>query len=97
MEEFLRRKRTLVEAGCWKEEDFVKVEELGFGNGGMVLKVRHRVTEIVMARKVRPLHPPVPLKRWAGPSHKNWFWFQAIHIRFTYTHLRAVLARTLLL
>lgn len=52
MEEFVRRKRMVLEAGSWKEEDFIKLEELGFGNGGMVLKVRHRVTEIVMARKV---------------------------------------------
>ena len=50
----MRRKRMVLEAGSWKEEDFIKLEELGFGNGGMVLKVRHRVTEIVMARKVRP-------------------------------------------
>lgn len=56
MEEFLRRKRTVAEAGSWKENDFIKLEELGFGNGGMVLKVKHRETGIVMARKVRP-HP----------------------------------------
>ena len=64
MEEFLRRKRTVAEAGSWKENDFIKLEELGFGNGGMVLKVKHRETGIVMARKVRPHHPSV---RLCGP------------------------------
>lgn len=61
MEEFLRRKRSLAEAGSWKENDFIKLEELGFGNGGIVLKVKHRVTEIVMARKVSPHQPSVHL------------------------------------
>lgn len=56
MEEFVRRKRTVVEAGSLKEEDFAKLDELGSGNGGIVYKVRHRATGIVMARKVRPHH-----------------------------------------
>lgn len=56
MEEFVRRKRTVVEAGSLKEEDFAKLDELGCGNGGIVYKVRHRATGIVMARKVRPHH-----------------------------------------
>ena len=71
MEEFLRRKRSVVDAGCWKEEDFIKIEELGFGNGGIVLKVRHRVTDIVMARKVS--HCTRPSTSLAWPDHKSWF------------------------
>ena len=33
-------------------EDLEKLSELGFGNGGVVWKVRHRQSNLVMARKV---------------------------------------------
>ena len=34
------------------EEDFNKLGELGAGNGGVVTKVVHKNTQIIMARKV---------------------------------------------
>ena len=33
-------------------EDFEKLGELGAGNGGVVTKVRHKTSKLVMARKV---------------------------------------------
>jgi mitogen-activated protein kinase kinase 1 len=35
------------------DEDFEKLGELGAGNGGVVAKVLHRTTGLVMARKVQ--------------------------------------------
>jgi len=34
------------------DEDFEKLGELGSGNGGVVTKVLHRTTGLIMARKV---------------------------------------------
>lgn len=36
-----------------RPEDIVVLKELGSGNGGTVSKVMHKVTETIMARKVR--------------------------------------------
>ena len=56
MKEFLEKKKTVVEifgpTSGMKEEDYERLEELGSGNGGSVLRVRHRLTDIEMARKV---------------------------------------------
>ncbi len=49
MEEFYFNKHDL---GDLKDEDFDKLDELGAGNGGVVTKVRHRPSGIIMARKV---------------------------------------------
>lgn len=49
---FLAEKRKIVEQGEMKEQHFLRMAELGFGNGGVVLKVEHKPTGIIMARKV---------------------------------------------
>ena len=50
LEEFLSQKQKV---GELLEEDFEKLGELGAGNGGVVTKVLHKPTELIMARKVR--------------------------------------------
>ena len=41
------------QVGELKDEDFDPICELGAGNGGVVNKVRHKPSGLVMARKVR--------------------------------------------
>ena len=53
LEEFLEEKRRIVSEGEMKEHHLLRMEELGFGNGGVVLKVQHKPTGIIMARKVK--------------------------------------------
>ena len=53
LEEFLEEKGKIVSEGEMKEHHLLRMEELGFGNGGVVLKVQHKPTGIIMARKVR--------------------------------------------
>lgn len=48
--QFLSNKQKI---GELRHEDFTKQGELGSGNGGVVLKVFHKSSAIVMARKVR--------------------------------------------
>ena len=50
LEEFLRDKQKI--KGELKNEDFERLEELGAGNGGVVLKENHKPTNLTMARKV---------------------------------------------
>lgn len=50
LEEFLKSREKI---GDLTSEDLSVEGELGSGNGGVVLKVRHRLTSIVMAKKVR--------------------------------------------
>jgi len=50
---FLEQKKKIVAEGEMKEQHLQRLEELGFGNGGVVLKVKHKPTGIIMARKVR--------------------------------------------
>lgn len=50
LEEFLRDKNKI--QGELREEDFERLRELGAGNGGVVVKVRHVPTELIMARKL---------------------------------------------
>ena len=52
LEEFLSQKQKV---GELLEEDFEKLGELGAGNGGVVTKVLHKPTKLIMARKVRAL------------------------------------------
>lgn len=52
---FLAEKKELVKCGELKDDHFQRISELGHGNGGVVLKVKHKPTGIVMARKVRTL------------------------------------------
>ena len=50
LEEFLSQKQKI---GELLEEDFEKLGELGAGNGGVVTKVCHHPSGLVMARKVK--------------------------------------------
>jgi len=50
LEEFLRDKQKI--KGELKDEDLERIEELGAGNGGVVLKVRHKPTGLIIARKL---------------------------------------------
>ncbi len=50
LEAFLTQK---AQVGELKDEDFDPICELGAGNGGVVNKVRHKPSGLVMARKVR--------------------------------------------
>lgn len=54
LEAFLTQKQKV---GELKDDDFEKISELGAGNGGVVFKVSHQPSGLVMARKVR-----LPLK-----------------------------------
>ena len=63
LEEFLKSRDKI---GDISNEDLSVEGELGFGNGGVVLKVRHRKTGTVMAKKVKISQigykiPPCPL------------------------------------
>lgn len=49
---FVEEKRKILEHGEMKEQHFVRQTELGFGNGGVVWKVQHKPTGIIMARKM---------------------------------------------
>lgn len=49
LEAFLTQKQKV---GELKDDDFEKICELGAGNGGVVFKVSHRPSGLIMARKV---------------------------------------------
>lgn len=49
LEAFLTQKQKV---GELKDDDFEKISELGAGNGGVVFKVSHKPSGLVMARKV---------------------------------------------
>ena len=51
--DFLEQKRKIISDGELRDLQFERLDELGFGNGGVVLKVKHTPSGIVMARKVR--------------------------------------------
>lgn len=51
LEAFLTQKQKV---GELKDDDFEKISELGAGNGGVVFKVSHKPSGLVMARKVSP-------------------------------------------
>lgn len=50
LEAFLTQK---AKVGELKDDDFERISELGAGNGGVVTKVQHKPSGLVMARKVR--------------------------------------------
>ncbi|XP_065672583.1 dual specificity mitogen-activated protein kinase kinase 1 isoform X2 [Hydra vulgaris] len=50
LEEFLRDKQKIKSE--LKDEDFERIQEIGAGNGGVVLKVNHKPTGLIMARKL---------------------------------------------
>ena len=49
---FDKFKLFLSKAGELSDDDFDKLGELGAGNGGVVTKVKHRPSGLIMARKV---------------------------------------------
>lgn len=49
LEAFLTQKQKV---GELKDDDFEKISELGAGNGGVVFKVSHKPSGLIMARKV---------------------------------------------
>ena len=49
LEAFLNQRKKM---GLLVAEDLEKLSELGFGNGGVVWKVRHKQSNYIMARKV---------------------------------------------
>ena len=49
LEAFLTQK---AKVGELKDDDFERISELGAGNGGVVTKVQHRPSGLIMARKV---------------------------------------------
>ena len=49
LEEFLNEKRKI---GELMADDFEKINDLGAGNGGVVTKVLHKPSGLIMARKV---------------------------------------------
>lgn len=51
--DFLEQKRKIIDHGELRDQHFERLDELGFGNGGVVLKVNHKPSDLVMARKVR--------------------------------------------
>ncbi len=48
----LDQKREILRHGELREAHFARLAELGYGNGGVVLKVEHKPSRIIMARKV---------------------------------------------
>lgn len=54
LEEFLNEKRR---AGELVADDFEKISDLGAGNGGVVTKVLHKPSGLIMARKVWKSNP----------------------------------------
>lgn len=55
MQAFLEEKVEILKHGEMKDNQFETLTELGFGNGGVVLKVKHNPSNAVMARKVQPI------------------------------------------
>lgn len=49
LEAFLTQK---AKVGELKDDDFERISELGAGNGGVVTKVQHKPSGLIMARKV---------------------------------------------
>lgn len=48
----LEQKREILRHGELRESHFARLAELGYGNGGVVLKVEHKPSKLTMARKV---------------------------------------------
>ncbi|KAJ9594738.1 hypothetical protein L9F63_013948, partial [Diploptera punctata] len=61
MEFFLCQKEKIGELGS--DDDFEKLGELGAGNGGVVMKVRHRSSGLIMARKLIHLEVKPAIKK----------------------------------
>ena len=53
MRTFLKEKIEILKHGEMKDNQFETLTELGVGNGGVVLKVKHKPSGAIMARKVQ--------------------------------------------
>lgn len=73
LEAFLTQK---AQVGELKDEDFDPICELGAGNGGVVNKVRHKPSGLVMARKVNIFSEGVFGVNRKGLKRKNQKTFQ---------------------
>ena len=51
MGRFMEEKKEFIKHGELKDGQFERLAELGYGNGGVVLKVKHKPSGIIMARK----------------------------------------------
>lgn len=77
LEAFLTQK---AQVGELKDDDFSPICELGAGNGGVVNKVRHKPSGLVMARKVSPFSLSrlfltcLPNPRVVGPNTEQWLY-----------------------
>lgn len=60
IEVFLCQKEKI---GELTDDDFEKLGELGAGNGGVVMKVRHKSTQLIMARKLIHLEVKPAIKK----------------------------------
>lgn len=60
IESFLCQKAKI---GELSDDDFEKLGELGSGNGGVVMKVRHKSTQLIMARKLIHLEVKPAIKK----------------------------------
>lgn len=52
MDAFKKEQSDFLKHGDLNDGQFDRISELGYGSGGVVLKVRHKPTGIIMARKV---------------------------------------------
>ncbi|XP_041465028.1 dual specificity mitogen-activated protein kinase kinase 1-like isoform X2 [Lytechinus variegatus] len=52
LEEFLTNKKKVMEIGELTNDQFDVLKELGAGNGGVVTKVKHKASSMIMARKL---------------------------------------------
>lgn len=64
LEAFLTQK---AKVGELKDDDFERISELGAGNGGVVTKVQHKPSGLVMARKVRGAAGPGSSRGGSAP------------------------------
>lgn len=77
LESFLGQKEKVGEL-C--DDDFEKLGELGAGNGGVVMKVRHKKYGLIMARKVSVCLYTAKCLTFAVTVIWNLFAFQLIHL-----------------
>ena len=71
LQTFLTMKAQVLDTGDLGQDDFEKLDELGAGNGGVVTKVRHKRSELIMARKVNNKRLITKLIQF----NQNYFWY----------------------
>uniref|UniRef100_A0A8C9JNR8 Dual specificity mitogen-activated protein kinase kinase 2 n=1 Tax=Panthera tigris altaica TaxID=74533 RepID=A0A8C9JNR8_PANTA len=68
LEAFLTQK---AKVGELKDDDFERISELGAGNGGVVTKVQHRPSGLIMARKCSAVLPASRCPSGTRPLHRR--------------------------